>query len=297
VIKLEQAEQVLEIVTEWGERTREVRALWLTGSFASGTADRFSDIDLRGCIESEEFDYCSSVEDALSRLERWFVLRRRRFSTDRPDSEIVIDFSEGLCLDFHVVPHDRLKPTYFNPYPIHILIDKGCKLTELHSSACSENGSPEPASSGTRISMTMRAWDFLGHAVGEMMRGRHAYALSLLEGARVALGQVLLGRTEAIPLPFSPVSLPKYLPHEDQKIVDSTVPCAAIALIPEVIEALAIALRKQSIELEKSDMTGRLTRMRTSVDNLIQREAIGLAGSKECDDNTMETGMSNREDR
>jgi len=40
------AESVLPILTAWAHRP-EVRALWLVGSFATGTADRFSDIDAR----------------------------------------------------------------------------------------------------------------------------------------------------------------------------------------------------------------------------------------------------------
>ena len=268
----ELAERILDTMKAWGEPTPEVHALWLTGSFATGTADRFSDIDLRGCIESEDFDYFSSVESALSGLEGWYVVKRRGFSEQRQDGEMVIDFSEGLSLDFHVVTPERLNSAYVGPYPISVLLDVGCNLTELHTAARREHAARAPADEKTIISRAMAAWDFLAHAVAETVRGKHTYALSLLEGARVALAQILLARTEPIPARFGPASLPKYLAEEHRKIVDATVPHFAIASIPETILGLASALRDVSVELEPRDATGRLRSMRHSVDSLIQRE-------------------------
>lgn len=266
------ADRILETMKAWGESIRDVRALWLTGSFATGVADRFSDIDLRGCTESEDFDYFRSVERALSGLDDWHVMNRRRFSEHRTDSELVIVFLEGLTLDFHVVTLDRLNAAYVGPYPIRVLFDAGCSLTELHAAARREHAAREPADQKTRISRAVVAWDFLAHALAETMRGKHAYALSLLEGARAALAQVLLGRTEPIPARFGPVSLPKYLPPEDQQIVDATVSHRVIGSIPDTIKRLAAALKSATAELEQRDGTGRLARMRVSVESLIQRE-------------------------
>ena len=266
------ADRILNIMTAWGTRTEEIQALWLTGSFATGAADRFSDIDLRGCVESESFDWFSSVEDALPSLDDWFVMKRRQFSKERPDSEIVVDFRGGLCLDFHVVTPDRLKAAYLDPYPIRVLIDKGCNLKELHASSRQIPGCQEPTDVETRISRGVMAWSFLGYAIAKAMRGKDAAALSFLEGARAALAQLLLGRTEAISAGFAPEFLPKYLTIEAQEVLDATVPKAASAGIPNTIVSLAAALENASTDLENADATRRLARIRGSVKHLIQRE-------------------------
>lgn len=97
--EMQLAEGVLDVMSAWAERTPQVLALWVTGSFATATADHFSDIDLRGCIEPEDFDYFASVESALSALKNWEVLKRREFSDDRLDSEMVIVLGGGLWRD------------------------------------------------------------------------------------------------------------------------------------------------------------------------------------------------------
>ena len=104
------------------------------------------------------------------------------------------------------------------------------------------------------------------------MRGQHSYALSLLEGERVALAHVLLGRTEPIPSPFSPTFLPKFQSFEERKILDGALPPAVIPQIPTMMKLSALALKDSSADLEKADTSGRLARMRSSVEYLIQRE-------------------------
>ena len=268
----ELAEQVLAVMEAWAQRTREVRALWLTGSFATGTADRFSDIDLRGCIAFEQFDYFTSAEDALSCLRGWNVSKRRTFTEDREDSEMVIDFADGLYLDLHVVTPEGLTAAYVGPYPISVLVDGRCNLAGLHAAARCEHEAREPADENTRISRAVVAWSFLAQALAEAVRGNSAYALSLLEGSRVALAQVLVGQGEPIPDRFSPASLPKYLSPEHRKIVDATVPRHAAAAIPDTIAILAAALRVACGDLERVDATGRLLRIRCSVEDMIRRE-------------------------
>ncbi len=268
----EQAERLLEILTAWGERTPQVRALWLTGSFAAGTADRFSDIDLRGCIESEAFEWFASVEDSLLDIPDLFVLKRRGFSQEHQDSELVVDFHGGLCLDFHIVGRDRLDSAYFNQYPIRVLFDEGGDLAELHASAQRKGESSGATDEKIRISRAVMAWSFLEHAVVAAVRGKHSYALSLLEGERVALAHVLLGRTEPIPSPFSPTFLPKFQSFEERKILDGALPPAVIPQIPTMMKLSALALKDSSADLEKADTSGRLARMRSSVEYLIQRE-------------------------
>jgi len=265
------AEQVLAIMQAWAQRTREVRALWLTGSFATGTADRFSDIDLRGCIESERFDYFASVEDALSCLDGWNVSKRRSFTEDREHSEMVIDFADGPYLDLHVVTPEGLTAAYVGPYPISVLVDGGCNLAGLHAAARCQHEAREPVDENTRISRAVVAWSFLAHALAEAVRGNPAYALSLLEGSRVALAQVLVGQGEP-PDRFSPASLPKYLSPEHRQIIDVTVPRQAAAAIPDTIAALVSALKVACHDLERVDATRRLLRIRCSVEAMICRE-------------------------
>jgi len=266
------AEQVLAIMQTWAQRTREVRALWLTGSFATRTADRFSDIDLRGCIASERFDHFASVEDALSCLDNWGVFKRRGFTEDREDSEIVVDFADGLCLDLHVVTTEGLTAAYVGPYPISVLIDEGCDLASLHAAAKREHEARQPADEKTRISRAVAAWSFLAHALAEAVRGNSAYALSLLEGSRVALALVLVGQGEPIPDRFSPASLPKFLNPQHRKVIDATVPRQAITAIPETIAALAAALKAACSDLEPVDASGRLARIRSSTEAMIHGE-------------------------
>jgi hypothetical protein len=256
----------------WAQRTREVRSLWLTGSFATGTADRFSDIDLRACIASEQFDYFTSVVEALSCLDNWDVFKRRTFTEDREDSEMVVDFADGLCLDLHVVTPERLTAAYVGPYPISVLIDEGCDLAGLHAAAKREHEAREPADQKTRISRAVSAWSFLAHALAYAVRGNSAHALSLLEGSRVALAQVLAGQDEPIPDRFSPAFLPKATSPEHRKIIDATVPHQAAAAIPDTIFALAAALRAACTDLERADATGRLPRIRNSTEAMIRRE-------------------------
>jgi len=272
VKETELAEQVLAIMQAWTQRTREVRALWLTGSFATGTADRFSDIDLRACIASEQFDYFTSVEDALSCLDGWHVGKRRTFTEDREDSEMVIDFADGLYLDLHVVTPEGLTAAYVGPYPISVLVDGGCNLVGLHAAARRQHETREPADENTRISRAVVGWSFLAQALAEAVRGNSAYALSLLEGSRVALAQVLVGQGEPIPDRFSPASLPKYLSPEHRKIVDATVPRQAAAAMPDTIASLAAALKVACGDLERVDATGRLARIRRSTEAMIRRE-------------------------
>ena len=268
----ELAKQVLAIMQAWAQRTRDVRSLWLTGSFATGAADRLSDIDLRGCIAHEQFDYFTSVEEALSCLDGWHVSKRRSFTEDREDSEMVIDFVDGLYLDLHVVTPEGLTAAYVGPYPISVLVDEGCNLAALHAAAKREHEARQPADENTRISRAVVAWSFLAHAVAHATRGDSAYALSLLEGSRVALAQVLAGQDEPIPDRFSPASLPKFLNPEHRKIIDATIPSQAAAAIPDTVLALAAALKAASSDLEQADATGRLRRIRSSTEAIIRRE-------------------------
>ena len=204
----------------------------------------------------------------------WFVLKRRGFSPDYPDSEIVVDFNFGLCLDFHLVTPDRLSSSYFDPYPIRILLDTGCNIAQFHASACREHESQNPPDKKTLTSRAVVAWAFLGHAVAATKRGQCAYALSLLDGARVALAHILMGRIQAIP-PFSPTLLPKFLVPQSQAIIDETTLDAVITSIPDTINVIAAALRDHSADLEKGDDTGRLARMRSSFEELMKRDGFG----------------------
>ena len=73
------AETLLSGLKSWAELTPEVMAVWLTGSFGAGTADRFSDLDLRMVIDRPR----ETVLDAVAVCGR----RKARLQGERPPKE------------------------------------------------------------------------------------------------------------------------------------------------------------------------------------------------------------------
>ena len=228
---------------------------------------------LRSCIQAEDFDYFASVESALSTLEDWELFKRSEFSDGRPDREMVIVLAGSLWLDLHVVTPKRLDLAFVGPHRIRILFDSGCGLAELNATARREHVARGPADVEVMVSHAVAAWDLLAHAMTASARGRHAYALSLLNGSRVALGQILVGRTEPIPPRLSPTTLPKFLGAEHQEIVDATVPGVVIEAMGDAMQRLANALRDATEDMERRDVSGRLVRMRRLVEEQIERGA------------------------
>jgi predicted nucleotidyltransferase len=112
---LQQLERLPAILTALG-RDEDVTALWLGGSFAAGTGDNHSDIDLRLAVSAETFNL-EHLPPALHALERESVLVRHS------------SFGEGIAWHYLMLPDASIWDVLIYrdtrmPFPEHRLVIK-----------------------------------------------------------------------------------------------------------------------------------------------------------------------------
>jgi len=264
------AEGVIDTLSSWAACAG-LRALWLVGSFATRTADRWSDIDLRGVVPIASLDLFDGVERNLQGVEGWAVVKQRVFTLERGDGEMVVLFSGGFELDFHFVPPEQLTASFVGPYPVRVLLDHGCGVSSLSEDARRALGASAPAAVEARVSRAVYVWDHLHLGLVAYLRGQYSRAAALLEASRSALGQLSAGQREGMP-PAPGTAAIRHLSEADRAILDRTIPAEVIGSMPEAIRRIASVLCPISRALEASDATCRLVHYRCFTQALIDSQ-------------------------
>lgn len=221
-----------------------VRAIWVSGSIASGRADAYSDIDLRVAVRPE--------------AHAWFVGNRRVF----PQSWSGFAFNEWVPGTQHCVSHFRpflkidifyfsletLEPSVWHARPMRILYDPDDVLRQLAQQSVGLREAPPGDKINRLISKGLAA---VHEAYRRVQRGDLLYAQSLLDELRhfmMMADDLLHGRT-----PDADVYV-RFSDRGTPNIVDALQLSYCRCVRGEILKsmhALAMVHRGQIIELHK----------------------------------------------
>ncbi len=266
------AEEMLAKLEGWARRTPWVQALWTSGSFATGTADRLSDVNLAGAASAPAPEVFASFRNAVGGIHDDDVVIESASPFEGEPNRIMILWRWGLAVDFHFVSLPHLSAGFVGPWPIRVLFERDCAILPLHERAHAMVGEGTPAALELQIRQAMRVWNHIRGGVVAWARADHLHAQSCLELARIAFSQMVAGRRRVRPGATDGVYVPRFLTDEEKAFLGRTIPRVVQEAQPTSLKNIMDALRQWSHPLEDQDATGRLPRFRRIIEALVERE-------------------------
>jgi len=261
------AEAVIAALAASADETG-LAALWLVGSFAEGTADRWSDIDLRGVTTDREVAVWPAMEEALLPF-GCEVVKRRACTEQRPEGELVALFAKGFELDFHLLPQSELTAQYVGRYPVRVLLDQSCHVAELQAEAEGLSCSSTRSDVGACVSRAVYCWDQLHHGFVAYLRDEYDEALTRLVACHHELMHLVMrDRWELGPVPN--LGGLRHLPLPERDMLSLIAPVRVHENMPNMVRGLASVLGQVTEALEREDETGRLAKWRRFVQSVLE---------------------------
>lgn len=268
----DEIEQILESLKAWAEETPAVVALWISGSYALGTADRLSDLNLAGVVGAPAPEVFAALRRLVGDLGEDDLVFERSCEFEGEASRIMVVRRWGTAVDFQFVPPAHLSPAFVGPYPIRVLFTRDCPVQTLHEEARARLGTDRPAEREIRVRQAMRVWNHLRQGIVAWARADHVHAQACLELGRIALAQLLAGRRSVRPASTDQVFVPRYLPETEKALLENSLPRVVVEAQPTALLNLLDALKEASRELEEEHPGGALPRFRRIIEALVSRE-------------------------
>jgi len=203
-----------------------VIAIMLTGSYAQGSADTYSDLDFCLITKSDAYqDFIVGKKDFISRLGKPLFLE----DFNHPDILLAI-FSTGVECDFTISSQDRLDQLYSAPY--RVLLDKKGLFPEA-------TFTPPATAPADQVENLRRLinwfWHDLSHFIHALGRGQLWWAageIEVLRGFCVSLARLQHDFSAEVELGEPYFKIDKAIPIEAlAPLQDSFYPMVPAALL------------------------------------------------------------------